>query len=99
VFARLVSFLTGVEVTDTSTGYRAMRTEVPQQVPQKQVQYQTSELLIGAICHGYRVTERPITMHKRFAGESKKGHNLLYGARYARVILTTWWRERRARAT
>jgi hypothetical protein len=72
VFARLVSFLTGVEVTDTSTGYRAMRTEVPQQVPQKQVQYQTSELLIGAICHGYRVTERPITMHKRFAGESKR---------------------------
>lgn len=34
-------------------------------------------------------------MHKRLAGESKKGHNLLYGARYARVILTTWGRERR----
>ena len=94
VFARLVSLLTGVRVTDTSSGYRAMRTEVTQTVPQKQVQYQTSELLIGAIYHGYRVTERPITMHKRFAGESKKGHNILYGFRYARVILSTWWRER-----
>jgi glycosyltransferase involved in cell wall biosynthesis len=94
LFALLVSLLTGVKVTDTSSGYRAMRTEVTQTVPQTQVQYQTSELLIGAIYQGYRVTERPITMHKRFAGESKKGHNVLYGARYTRVILRTWFRER-----
>ncbi len=94
VFAALVSMLTGVKVTDTSSGYRALRTEVTQTVPQTQVQYQTSELLIGAIYQGYRIAERPIIMHKRFAGESKKGHNLLYGARYARVILGTWARER-----
>ncbi len=99
VFAVLISLLTGVKVTDTSTGYRAMRTEVTQTVTQTQVQYQTSELLIGAIFHGYRIAERPITMHKRFAGESKKGHNLLYGFRYAQVILSTWHRERaRAKA-
>lgn len=94
VFATLVSLLTGVKVTDTSSGYRALRTEVTQTVPQTQVQYQTSELLIGAIYQGYRVTEQPITMHKRFAGESKKGHNILYGFRYARVIMRTWFRER-----
>src|SRR3954449_6685350 len=95
VFARLVSSLTGVHVTDTSSGFRAMKAEITQVVPQVQVQYQTSELLIGAIYAGYRIAERPITMHKRLAGESKKGHNLLYGGRYARVILTTWGRERR----
>ena len=94
VFATLISLLTGVKVTDSSSGYRAMRTEVTQTVPQTQVQYQTSELLIGAIYEGYRIAERPITMHKRFAGESKKGHNVLYGFRYARVILGTWVRER-----
>jgi glycosyltransferase involved in cell wall biosynthesis len=94
VFARLVSALTGTRVTDTSSGFRAMRTEVTQTVPQVQVQYQTSELLIGAIYAGYRIAERPITMHPRLAGESKKGHNILYGGRYARVILGTWWRER-----
>jgi glycosyltransferase involved in cell wall biosynthesis len=94
VFAVLVSLLTGVKLTDTSSGYRAMRTEVTQRVPQTQVQYQTSELIIGAIYQGYRITERPITQHKRFAGETKKGHNLLYGMRYARVILGTWRRER-----
>jgi glycosyltransferase involved in cell wall biosynthesis len=94
VFARLVSLLTGTHVTDTSTGFRAMKAELTGVVPQVQVQYQTSELLIGAIYAGYRIAERPITMHKRLAGESKKGRNLLYGGRYARVIVTTWWRER-----
>ena len=95
VFAKIVSTLTGVHVTDTSSGFRAMKAEIPQKVRQVQVQYQTSELLIGALLQGYRVVERPITMRKRTAGESKKGHNLLYGFRYARVIVTTWARERR----
>jgi glycosyltransferase involved in cell wall biosynthesis len=98
VFAWLVRLLTGVPVTDTSSGFRALRVEVTQTVPQHQMQYQTSELLIGAIARGYRIAERPIVMRKRFAGESKKGHNLLYGARYARVILGTAWRERRGLA-
>jgi glycosyltransferase involved in cell wall biosynthesis len=96
VFAHLVRLLTGVRVTDTSSGFRAMRSEVTATVRQTQVQYQTSELLIGAIAQGYRIAERPIVMHKRMAGESKKGHNALYGFRYARVIIGTWWRERRA---
>jgi len=95
VFAALVRLLTGAQVSDTSSGYRAMRAEVTATVRQEQVQYQTSELLIGAIFQGYRVVERPIVMRRRTAGESKKGHNVLYGARYGRVILRTWWRERR----
>ena len=95
VFAGLVRLLTGVKVTDTSSGFRAMKAEVTATVRQEQVQYQTSELLIGAIFQGYRIAERPIVMRRRAAGQSKKGHNLLYGARYARVILGTWWRERR----
>jgi glycosyltransferase involved in cell wall biosynthesis len=96
-FARAISLLTGTTVTDTSSGFRAMRVEVTQQVTQIQTQYQTSELLIGAIFAGFRIAERPITMHQRFAGESKKGHNAFYAFRYARVIATTWWRERRHR--
>ena len=99
LFAWLVRLLTGVPVTDTSTGLRAMRAEVTAKVPQVQLQYQASELLIGSIYAGYRITERPVTMHRRFAGQSKKGHNLLYGLRYARVIVTTWWRESRRAGT
>ena len=96
VFARTISTLTGTKVTDTSTGLRAMRVEVPATVRQEQVQYQTSELLIGAIYQGYRIAERPIRHHKRQAGVSKKGNDILYGYRYARVIFKTWLRERRA---
>ena len=95
VFAALVRLLTGVKVTDTSSGLRAMVAELTANVRQEQAQYQASELLVGAIYQGYRIAERPIVMHKRSAGESKKGHNVLYGFRYARVILRTWRRERR----
>jgi len=106
-FALLVSTLTGQEVSDTTFGLRAMRAEVTGAVRLEQPQYQSSELLIAVIARGYRVLELPATIHKRKAGESKKGHNplyhlnitavnnLFYGARFTRVVLRTWWRERR----
>jgi glycosyltransferase involved in cell wall biosynthesis len=97
VFSLLVRLLTGVRVTDTSSGLRAMRAELTAAVRQEQVQYQTSELLIGAIAHGYRITERPVVMRRRTSGVSKKGGNALYGLRYARVVVGTWWRERGTR--
>jgi glycosyltransferase involved in cell wall biosynthesis len=96
VFSLLVRVLTGVTVTDTSSGLRAMLAEVAVTARQEEPQYQSSELLLSALSRGYRVTERPIVLRKRLAGESKKGHNALYGVRYARVILRTWWRERRS---
>jgi glycosyltransferase involved in cell wall biosynthesis len=96
VFALLVWLLTRHKVTDTSSGLRAMTVEVATEVPQFEPQYQSSELLVGALCHGYRVVERPTNMHKRTAGESRKGNDALYGLRYARVVLRTWRRERGA---
>ncbi len=96
VFAWLVNLLTRAKVTDTSSGLRAFKATMAVDVPLTQPQYQTSELLVGALLRGYRVTERPCVMHKRMAGKSKKGGNWIYGARYALVILGTWWRERNA---
>jgi hypothetical protein len=93
VFAWLLSALVGRRVTDTSFGLRAMRAEVTAAVTLNQPQYQSSELLIGVLSHGFRVLEVPATMHTRTAGSSKKGRNLVYGSRYARVVLGTWWRE------
>ena len=95
-FAALISVLTHSTLTDTSSGLRAMRAELTGTVRQTQPQYQTSELLIGALFQGYRVAEVPTTMRQRLSGTSKKGDNLLYGLRYARVIAATWWRESRA---
>ncbi len=97
VFALTISALTGQRITDPSFGLRAMRAEVTGKVKLQQPQYQAAELLIGVIAHGYKVTERPATIHKRQVGQSKKGHNALYGLYFARVIAGTWWRERRRR--
>lgn len=99
LFAFVISTLTRTHLTDTSSGLRALRSEITGVVTQTQPQYQTSELLIGSIYHGYRVAEVPTTMRQRLSGETKKGGNLSYGFRYARVIAMTWWRERRASAT
>ncbi|MHB1533820.1 MAG: glycosyltransferase family 2 protein [Acidimicrobiales bacterium] len=91
VFASLVSVLTGVRITDPANGLRAMRAEVTATVPLRQTQYQTSELLIATVAHGFRVKEVPATMYQRKAGATKKGRNLIYGLRFARVVLSTWW--------
>jgi glycosyltransferase involved in cell wall biosynthesis len=97
-FARLISMLTHTQLTDTSSGLRAMRADLTAAVRQTQPQYQTSELLIGALFQGFRVAEVPTTMRQRLSGVTKKGDNLFYGLRYARVIGRTWWRERRLAA-
>jgi glycosyltransferase involved in cell wall biosynthesis len=94
VFAVTISLLTGQKISDTTFGLRAMRSEVTGAVRLDQQQYQAAELLIGVMCHGYRVLERPATIHKRKVGESKKGHNAIYGLHFANVIARTWWRER-----
>ena len=95
-FAHVVSFLTSTHLTDTSSGLRLMRAGLTGTVIQTQPQYQTSELLIGALLQGYRVAEVPTVMRRRLSGTSRKGHNVAYGLRYARVIAETYLRERRA---
>jgi glycosyltransferase involved in cell wall biosynthesis len=95
VFSLLARGLTGANVTDTSSGLRVMTPALLQQVPQVQPQYQTSELLVGAALAGFRIAEVPTVMRPRISGASKKGRNLAYGWRYARVMIGTWWRESR----
>jgi glycosyltransferase involved in cell wall biosynthesis len=94
-FAFLARILTHVTVTDTSSGLRVMTPDLLRHVPQTQPQYQTSELVIGAALAGYRIAEVPTVMRPRLSGTSKKGRNLAYGLRYARVMIGTWWRESR----
>lgn len=96
VFATIITGLTGQRITDTSFGMRAMRAAVTGDVELLQPQYQSSELLIGVIARGFKVVEVPAVMQIRNAGKSKKGNNLVYGSRYARVVFGTWWRERKS---
>jgi glycosyltransferase involved in cell wall biosynthesis len=97
VFALAISMLTGQRISDTTFGLRVMRAEVTGAVLLEQPQYQAAELLIGVITHGFRVVERPATIHRRQVGKSKKGNNAFYAMRFAGVVLRTWSRERQRR--
>jgi Glycosyl transferase family 2 len=93
VFGWLATILTGHRHTDTSFGLRAMRAEVTAAIALNQRQYQSSELLLAVVSHGFRTVEVPATMNLRSAGSTKKGNNFAYGRRYARAMTGTWLRE------
>jgi glycosyltransferase involved in cell wall biosynthesis len=97
-FGHLVSILIGQKITDPACGIRAFSAELTGKVKLEQTQYQTSEILIASAMNGYRVIEVPTTMRDRPDGATltKKGPNLLYGMRFARAVLGTWRRERKA---
>jgi len=95
-FSFVMNRMTGAGLTDTSTGYRALRVTMLADVVDRlrQQQYQTSELLITCLKRGWRASEVPTIWHPRASGETKKGKTWSYGFRYARVVFGTWWRER-----
>jgi glycosyltransferase involved in cell wall biosynthesis len=97
VFSSIMSALGGTKLTDTSNGYRALRVTMLDDVTHRltQSQYQTAELLMVCMKRGWRVTERPTVWLPRASGTTKKGKNYLFGLRYGRVVLATWWRERK----
>ncbi len=100
VFSAILSFIGGTKLTDTSNGYRALRVTMLEDVVHRltQAQYQTAELLITCMKRGWRVTERPTLWLPRASGTTKKGKNYLFGFRYGKVVLSTWWRERKGTA-
>ncbi|MGO9855532.1 MAG: glycosyltransferase family 2 protein [Acidimicrobiales bacterium] len=96
VFSWIMSAMGHTRLTDTSNGYRALRVSMLDDVAYRlqQPQYQTAELLIIALKRGWRVTERPTLWLPRASGTTKKGKNWLFGFRYGRVVLGTWWKVR-----
>jgi glycosyltransferase involved in cell wall biosynthesis len=97
VFSSVIGLMAGTKLTDTSNGYRALRVLMLDDVIHRltQSQYQTAELLLVCLKRGWRVAERPTRWLPRASGTTKKGKNYLFGLRYGRVVLTTWWRERK----
>jgi glycosyltransferase involved in cell wall biosynthesis len=95
VFAGLIRVLTGARVTDPANGLRVMTAEVAAGVELRQPQFQAAELLVSAVCRGFRYAEVPVSHARRSSGASKKGGSLSYGWRFSRALVGTWWRERR----
>jgi cellulose synthase/poly-beta-1,6-N-acetylglucosamine synthase-like glycosyltransferase len=92
IFNWLVNILTGLKISDCSSGFRAFRLTKLQKVKLLQDQFHTAELIIDAAKKGFRIKEVPITILKRKSGQSKKGKNFKYGLNFAKAIVKTWWR-------
>jgi hypothetical protein len=95
VFNYLIRFLTGVRITDCSSGFRAFRMESVSSLMLIQDQYHTSEFIIEATKMRLKIQEVPITFKSRYLGASKKGPNWAYALRFLSVIITTWFRKRK----
>lgn len=96
IFTRLISWIVGVKVGDSSSGYRAYKIDTLANVRLTQRQYQSAEILISALCNGARLYEHPVRMSQRTAGVSKKGVNWKYGLFYLRAVLQTAIRDKYA---
>ncbi len=93
-YASILNAIVAQGLTDSSSGYRALKVELVEDILPHlvQTQYQTAEVLIVASSRGWRIAEQPTVWHPRASGTSKKGSNLVFGVQYARVIGSTWWR-------
>jgi hypothetical protein len=90
VFSALLSLLTGQHLTDCASGFRAFNASVLGRLRLRQEQYHTAEFIIEACKAGLRIAERPITIRLRQHGVSKKGHDMLYGYRFAKAVAKSW---------
>lgn len=92
VFSWLVSLLSGVKLTDCSSGFKAFDLARLACLDLREDQFQSSEVLISAAKHGLRIGEVPIHIHRRGYGISHKGTNFIYGVLFLKTMAKTWWR-------
>lgn len=92
LLSRMISLLSGLRITDCSSGYRAFRMSAMSRMDLREDQYQTSEVILEAAKKGLRITEVPIHINLRTHGTSRKGPNIAYGFFFIKTMVKTWWR-------
>ena len=92
LFARLISTLGGTKITDPSTGYRAMTTDVLRHLDLRQDQFYVSEMILDATRKNFRVLEVPVSIRRRASGTTKKPPALRYAWGFSKAIVRTWLR-------
>ncbi len=71
IFNYLIQLFTGVGITDSQSGYRAMKRQVLEKQKLKSGEYEIeSEMLVKTAKLGFRVSEVPITFEQRTYGHS-----------------------------
>lgn len=92
IFTKIINFVTGLRLTDCSSGFKAFKVKEIHKLNLREEQFQAAEVIIEAAKKGLRIGEVPITIMERKYGESKKGRDLRYGIFFAKTILKSWWR-------
>ena len=92
VFNRVLTTLMGIEITDCSSGYRAIKAESLARLDLRQEQFHASEWLIETVKRGLRLEEVPITVASRLHGETKKPAALGYGVGFTQAMVRAWLR-------
>jgi glycosyltransferase involved in cell wall biosynthesis len=72
VFSAIASAITGQRITDTSSGFQALRRRVFElfATTHYPVDFPDADTIIWIARHGFRVGEVPVEMHQRMAGRS-----------------------------
>lgn len=91
-FNFVLRFLTGYRTTDCTSGFRAFRVDRARSLEMQVGRHYSSDMIMEALRRGLRLSEVPVAMNARSAGQTKQGSNLAYGLRYARTMLRSWWR-------
>ena len=90
LFNNLTGYLTGVKISDSQSGFRAIRTRLIKRMKLRSQGYEVeSEMLIKALKMGARVVETPISFDQRTIGNSKLDP-LKDGARILYAIITSY---------
>ena len=71
IFNLMIKILTGASVSDSQSGYRAMKSEVLDDLRLKSGTYEIeSEMLVKIVRRGFRVREVPVSFEQRTYGKS-----------------------------
>ena len=94
VFSAIASAITGQRITDTSSGFQALRRNVFTMFATTHypVDFPDADTIIWIARHGFRVGEIPVEMHQRAAGTSMisgLGSSLKYALKMPLSILVT----------
>lgn len=92
VFTWIINFVTGANVTDCSSGYKAFSRVALNRIELFEDQFQSAEVIVVSAKAGLKIKEVPITMSARQAGTTKKGGTLRYGYNFFKVLVKSWWR-------
>ncbi len=91
-FSKMLSMLTGVRISDSTNGFRAIRGSDLPKLDLREDRFNATELILEAEKNKLRIEQVPVTMLRRAEGKSKKPPKLRYPLGVFRVIIQTWLR-------